>query len=245
MTRFLIALILILFLWQVLPPAFNAPDFSFPRLSIVAARLMEDHDVFTYNTLVSIKAICASLLFSIMLGVPLAMAVHCSKVVRGGVEPLVLISQLVPRIALVPLVLVWFGWGIQSKIIIAVLIAFYPIYEGLRSGLETANKDLGFQAKLLGYSRMWRLFWLETPLAMPKFFLGLKTAALFVVVGVVVAEFLASGDGVGLRIVEAMGRGDTPAAFAYVMLISVVGMVVYGVAVAAERLTLQRLRLNK
>lgn len=243
--RFLVALALIMLCWQVLPQAFDAPEYSFPRLSVVIARLSEEGGVFGYNTLVSVKAIFASLLFAIIFSVPLAMVVHCSSTVRAGVEPLVLISQLIPRIALVPLILIWFGWGVQSKIIIAVLIAFFPIYEGLRSGLETANKDLVFQARLLGYSRIWRLFWLETPLAMPKFFLGLKSAALFVVVGVVVAEFLASGDGVGLRIVEAMGRGDTPAAFAYILLISGVGMAVYGLAVAAERITLRRLRLDK
>ena len=243
MIRLTIALLCIAIVWEFLPELLDVPTFSFPRLSAVLARIAESWDVFAVNLRVSVLAICLSLVIAILIGTLLALASHVWPLVRAMTEPLILISQLIPRIALVPLVLIWFGWGIKSKIIIAVLIAFFPIYEGLRSGLFLANRDLILQARLLGYSRVWQLFCIECLLAAPQFFVGLKTAALFVVFGVVVAEFLASGDGVGIRIIEAMGRGDTPAAFGYILLISASGMVLYFLLEVLERITLKRLRL--
>jgi NitT/TauT family transport system permease protein len=189
-------------------------------------------------------AVIASFALSLVIGLALACAVHLIPGARVSLEPLILISQLFPRIALAPIIMVWLGWGFHSKITIAVLIAFFPIYEGLRTGLARADPNLLLQGKLLGYSRAWRLFWLELPLSTPHLFVGLRTASLFAVVGVIVAEFLASGDGVGLRIVEDMGRGETASAFAYVLIVALAGSLFYASIALIERLVLSWLHLS-
>lgn len=241
--RYAVAIILLAILWQFVPNILGTPTFVFPDLASVLARLITDWDAFLYSTVVSSQAILISLVVATIIGTVLAYAVHWSKLVRALVEPIILISQVVPRVALVPLILIWFSYGLQSKIIVAVLICFFPVYEGLRSGLDSVSPELLMRAKLQGYSRLWIIVYLRTPFAVPSFFQGLKTASLFAVVGVVVAEFLASGDGVGIMIVERMGRGDTPAAFAYMLLISIVGVLLYAGVILSERSARIRLRL--
>jgi NitT/TauT family transport system permease protein len=244
MRAFLVVLGL-LALWEIIPQALGTPAFLFPRLSTVLARLGEDYPVFLQNIAVTFSAVLASFFVSIAIGSVTGAVVHSSRLARSVIEPIVVISQVVPRVALVPLILVWFGFGLQSKLMVAVLIAFFPIYEGVRSGLQKVDDSLEVQSKLLGYSKAW-IFWnLKAPFAAPNIFVGLKTASLFAVVGVIVAEFLASGNGAGIRVVERMARGDTAGAFAYMLLISALGGALYLLILALEQSVLSRLRLAR
>lgn len=241
--RYIVASVAILICWEILPIIFNTPVFLFPRFSVVLEKLSSNPDAFIYTMRITCKAIMLSFLVAMFLAAFLAYLVHLSKFIRSVLEPLILISQLIPRVALVPLVLVWFSYGVQSKIVVAVLICFFPIYEGIRSGLDAAPRELILRARLQGYSRLWAVARLRTPFALPSFFTGLRTGALFAVVGVVVAEFLASGDGAGIMIVERMARGDTPTAFGYMLLVTLAGVVLYGGVVATEAALKARLRV--
>ena len=241
--RYVVALVVILVCWEIFPTVFDVPVFLFPKLSAVVTRIVSDRDVFIYTMGVTSRAILLSFFVAVALAAVLAYSVHLSRAVRVMFEPLILISQLIPRVALVPLVLVWFSYGLQSKVVVAVLICFFPIYEGLRSGLDLAPRELILRARLQGYSRFWSVARLRTPFALPSAFTGLRTGALFSVVGVVVAEFLASGDGAGIMIVERMARGDTPSAFGYMLLVTLVGVVLYGLVILTELALRTRLRI--
>jgi NitT/TauT family transport system permease protein len=242
--RYFISGSILLLLWEILPAAFGIPSFMLPKLSEVVAGIARNWPIMSINLAISSFAVAVSFAISVAIATALACVVHVSPQARSGLEPFILISQLFPRVALAPFILMWFGLGFQSKVAIAVLIGFFPIYEGLRTGLARADANLIMQARLLGYSRVWRLFLIEFPMATPHLFVGLRTASLFVVVGVIVAEFLATGDGVGLRIVDDMGRGETAAAFGYVLIVALAGSLFYASVALTERLILTRLHLN-
>ena len=214
-----------------------------PKFSDVLAEIVSNWPIVRINFATSSLAVLVSFAVSAMIAIILASLVHLSPLARVSLEPMVLMSQLFPRVALAPFIMIWLGWGFQSKVAIAVLIAFFPIYEGLRTGLARADVNLIMQARLLGYSRVSRLLMIEFPLATPHLFVGLRTASLFVVVGVIVAEFLATGDGVGLRIVEEMGRGQTASAFGYVLVVALAGSLFYASIALIQGLVLTRLHL--
>ena len=242
--RFPLVIFFVVIMWEVLPRIFNIPTFVFPTLSSVLLSLAENFKIVWWNTSGTLVAIIISLFLTVLFGVMLAIINAEFQTIRQVLEPLVLITQVIPRIALVPLLIIWFDQGLQAKIIISVIIAFFPIYEGLRSGLDKPEDDLINRAKLFGYQRGNVLLKIRLPRALPNFFLGLKSSVLLVVVGVVVAEFIATGNGVGYKIVERIGRSDITGAFGYILVISVIGMLLYYCVYLIEKSVLTRLRLT-
>lgn len=244
--RYALVLAGLALLWEVAPLLFGVPQHILPRLSAVATALEEDQLFIARNGIITIQTVIVSFLVTVAVACPLALAAHAQPRLALVQDPLIVVSQLIPRIALIPLVTIWFGMGsLTTKVVIAVLIAFFPVYDGLRDGLRAANQDLVFQSGLLGKPPRWTLLHIELPQAMPQFFTGLRTAALLVVTGVVVGEFLASGDGLGFQITNAMRKFDSPSAYGYILAITGIGLLLYTAIAALGIAIVAHLRLRK
>ena len=149
--------------------------------------------------------------------------------------PLLVIAQIVPKIAVAPLLMLWFGLGDLSRVLIAFLIAFFPIVINTVSGLGSISREIELLGRAFARSP-WELFWkIQLPHALPYIFDGMKVSITLAIIGVIVAEFVSSQRGLGYLIIFANGRLDTVMMMTSITVLSAVGLALYGVIALAAR----------
>jgi len=169
------------------------------------------------------------------LGFVMAVLLVYSERIRKGVLPLIVTSQIVPKVAVAPLLVVWFGTGDLSRLLLAFLIAFFPIVINTVVGLTSVDDDYIKMARAFMGTR-WQIFAkIRLPHALPLIFGGMKISITLAVIGIVVAEFVAAQRGIGYLIVMANGLLDTPLMMAAIAVLSAMGLALYGLVVALER----------
>jgi NitT/TauT family transport system permease protein len=154
---------------------------------------------------------------------------------RRQLMPYVVVSQVVPKLALMPLFIVWFGLGLAPTVVITALICFFPLLETTLTGLAQvppAQLDL---FRMLGATRWQTLMRLKLPSGLPAILAGLRVAVVLALVGVVVGEFIGAGRGLGALVIAAQGSMDTPLMFAVLVLVSLLGLGLYRLALSLER----------
>jgi NitT/TauT family transport system permease protein len=150
--------------------------------------------------------------------------------------PLLLIAQLVPKVAIAPILLIWFGYGLLPKVLIAFLVAFFPIVVNVATGLAAVERELLDLGRSLEATR-WQIFRkFRMPTALPELFSGMKIAITLAVIGAVIGEFVGGNSGLGYLILVANQDLDTPLAFAALLILSVAGILLYAAIELAERL---------
>ena len=160
----------------------------------------------------------------------------------GEIEPLrrllwpyVLASQVVPKLALGPIFIVWFGFGLTSVVVITALICFFPLLENTITGLQSAPPDKRDLFRMLGATRLQTLLRLKIPAGLPVILSGVRVAIVLALVGAVVGEFISGGQGLGASIIAAQGMMDSTLMFALFIVITAMGMLFYHLTVLAER----------
>jgi NitT/TauT family transport system permease protein len=176
--------------------------------------------------------------FSLLLAIPLGVALGESAVLQRFLVPLLVIAQIVPKVALAPLMIVWFGLGITSKIIFIMLLSFFPVIVNTMVGVASASTDFRRLAQSVGLGPWATLRKVTLPQALPSMFAGLKIGITLAVIGAVVAEFITSQSGLGFLILTAQGQVDTALLFAAIFVLTAMGLVLYGIVSAAEWLTM-------
>lgn len=170
------------------------------------------------------------------LGIPIAVAVTNSRVLNLTFYPLLIATQSIPKIAVAPIILVWFGIGLESKLAIAFLVAFFPIVIDTAAGLQSTPREL------LDLARSLRSSWFQTftkvqfPAALPFVFSGSKVAVTLAVIGAVIGEFIGSNEGLGNLLLVGTSQMDGPLAWAALVALSILGIVMFAAVVLAERL---------
>jgi NitT/TauT family transport system permease protein len=175
-------------------------------------------------------------LLAVVLGIPLGVAIVFSPRIRATVYPLLVGSQMVPKVTLAPLFLVWFGLGILSKIMIAFLVAFFPIVIATALGMQLVDPDMVRLFRSMGSTPMRTFRKLRIPMALPSIFAGCKVAITLAVVGAIVGEFIGANSGLGYYIIFQNGQLDTPAVYAAIIVVTVMGIVMYAGIELLERL---------
>jgi NitT/TauT family transport system permease protein len=150
--------------------------------------------------------------------------------------PLLVASQSIPKIAIAPILLVWFGTGIQSKLAMAFVIAFFPVVVDTATGLRATSPELLELARSLQCSRLQTFLKIQLPSALPFIFSGAKIAVTLAVIGAVIGEFIGSNEGLGNLLLAANSQLDAPLVWASLVVLSLLGMVLYGAVVLAEKL---------
>lgn len=172
---------------------------------------------------------------AVVIGFALGCLVGETRFGQETVMPYLVAINVMPKVAFAPLCVAWFGFGISSKVVLAAFIAFFPIIVDTAAGLASTDKNKVMLFRSLGATRAQTLVKLKLPSAMPYFFAGLKTAAVLVVVGAVVGEYLGGGDGLGEAIKLSAAQLRLDRVFAYIILLSVVGVALFWVVGWLER----------
>lgn len=149
--------------------------------------------------------------------------------------PYILASQVVPKLALGPILIVWFGFGLTSIVIITALICFFPLLENTVTGVRSAPPDQRDLFRVLGATRMQTLLRLKIPAGLPLILAGVRVAVVLALVGAVVGEFISGGQGLGASIIAAQGMMDTTLMFALFIIITLLGMLFYQLTIIVER----------
>lgn len=222
-------------LWQALVMAFRVKPVLLPSPLLVARVMAERHDVLLGHLWPTFYQTVLGFLLSVAGGVAVAVLMTYSRLARAAFYPLIVVSQIVPKVSVAPLFVVWFGMGTPSRLLMAFLIAFFPMVINTAAGLGSVDEDIIKMGRAYMGTR-WQIFTkIRLPHATPYIFGGMKISITLAVIGVIVSEFVAAQEGVGYLIVMANGLLDTPLMMAAITGLSVMGLALYGVIAAVER----------
>ena len=221
--------------WYLFVKLGNVPKFVMPSPAATLDALLQPNYGWWTNVLVTGTEIFAGYFLALVVGVALALVFTWSKALEAFFMPLLVSLNMIPKVALGPLIIVWFKYGILPNSIMAFSICVFPILLTTARGLRETEPDLLDLVRSLKGSR-WQLFTkVQLPGALPYIFAGMKVAAILAVAGAVVGEFLGSDKGLGYLMLQVQVTLDTPAMFMAVILITLIGMVLYGIVLGLER----------
>lgn len=236
----LVTAALVIAAWEALVRVRNIPDVLLPAPSAVAARLWETLPFLLQQAVPTTLETIAGFAISTVLGIALAVLVSASRLAREALYPNIVFFQLIPKIALAPLFIVWLGIGSSSRITFSVFISFFPVVVATLTGLTSVDRDLLRLCKAVG-ARPWKVYTeVRFPAAVPHIFSGLKIAITFAMIGVIVGEFITAQAGLGYMILFAASQAEMALIFAAIVLLCVIGLALYALVVLAEALALKR-----
>jgi NitT/TauT family transport system permease protein len=222
--------------WYLFVKLGNVPKFVMPSPVETLNALLQPNYDWWRNITVTGTEIFAGYFLALASGVALALAFTWSKTLEAFFMPLLVSLNMIPKVALGPLIIVWFKYGVFPNTMMAFSICVFPILLTTARGLREIEPDLLDLVRSLKGSR-WQLFTkIQLPGALPYIFAGMKVAAILAVAGAIVGEFLGSDKGLGYLMLQVQVTLDTPAMFAAVILITLLGMVLYGLVLALERI---------
>jgi NitT/TauT family transport system permease protein len=224
----------LLLLWEVAALVGGYPKVILPAPSDIFAALADNFSEICRQALPTIRDTLAGFALAALLGIAMAALLSFSRLLKQAIYPLIIVIQLVPKIAWTPLFIVWAGIGWPSRLTIATFIAFFPIFIAMVAGLESTDGSLVRLCRALTASP-WRIFWLvRLPASMPYLFAGLKIAITLAVIGVIVAEFISSSEGLGFMILKSAALLRTDLILAAIVVLCAVGLACYGAIHAGE-----------
>ena len=236
--RPLIAGVALLLLWEWAVVAFNVRPFILPRPSQVAVALVAEAGQLMPAALTTAQEIVLGFLLAVAIGVPLAVALLSSRWVEDTLFPLILSAQIVPKVALAPILTVWLGLGMTTKLMVAFLLSFFPILIDTMIGLKSVETGKLFLARSMGASAMRTFFKIRLPSALPNLFGGMKIASTLAVVGAIVGEFIGANSGLGNVLLIANANFDMVMVFAGITYLTAIGIILFAVLEGIERLTI-------
>ncbi len=233
-----VTVILILAVWEAAARAGYVPRYLLPAPSGVWARFLQLHAFIIAQTWITLQEILLGFGLSVLLGIPLAIALTSSYTFNRAVYPLLIGTQVVPKVAVAPLILIWVGFGLTAKVLVAFLVAFFPVVIDTAVGLQSIEVGKLYVARAAG-ANPFQLFWLvRLPNALPYIFAGMKVSITLSVVGALVGEFVAAESGIGRVLLSANGNMDTELLFAGIFALIILGVTLFLVMEAIERLML-------
>ena len=231
----LVFLFALLLLWQAGATGMDAA-YILPSPTQILQKLWELRGpLFTVHLPATMTVTAIGLVISLVLGLGLAVAMDLSDLVRRMLYPLVVVSQTIPTTAIAPLFVLWFGYGIWSKVLVTVLITFFPITITVYDGLRSAKTEMVELLTTYGATRRAIFLKIKVPCALPYFFSALKMAIPMSVIGAAIGEWLGAQSGLGYFSRRMMTQLDGAGVFAPIVLLSVVAMAAVGVVALLER----------
>ena len=222
--------------WEGLVDLLRIKPVILPAPSRIAFVAWENREILLKNTWPTFLAISFGFLAAVGSGFVIAVGIAYSRVVRDLTYPFLVAAQILPKIAFAPLFLIWFGFGLTPKVVIAALIAFFPVVINTSKGLTSVDNELLQYMDSLGASASEKFTKISLPWALPYFFAALKISITLAIVGAVVGEFVAAGEGLGYVINASNITLDTEMMFAAIIVLSVLGILLFLAVVLAERL---------
>ncbi len=225
--RILISFGAIIGIWQAAVVIFKMPAFILPGPAAVFSKLIERYDVLWHHTIVTSTEVVLGLLLGLMMGLFFALQMLLFAPLRRWLLPILITSQAIPVFAIAPILMLWLGYGIASKVVMAALIIFFPVttccYDGLRH-TPTGYLDL---AKTMGATR-WQLLWkIRLPAALPALASGIRIAVVVAPIGAVIGEWVGSSEGLGYLMLQANARMFVDEMFAALFILAFFSVSLY------------------
>ncbi|MEO5764240.1 MAG: ABC transporter permease [Casimicrobiaceae bacterium] len=235
-SRPVLMMVILLVLWDLAIRLFKIPPYLIPAPDKVVGQLYAEWPRLWRESMTTTYATLGGFGLSIVFGIPMAMMIAYSRTVESFVYPLLVFSQSVPKIAIAPLFVVWFGFGIIPKVIAAFMLGFFPIVVSTVMGFKSVDHDMLDLARSMKASRLATFMRISLPQALPSIFAGLKVSITLAVVGAVVGEFVGSNSGIGYLLQIANGNFDLPLMFAALTVLSAIGVLLFVAVDVIERL---------
>lgn len=232
------SLVVCVIFWKLSITWFDLPTYMMPTPESVVQVLVGRFGMLMEHTWITTLETLLGFLLSVAIGVPLALMIVWSRLIEQTVYPILVISQSVPKVALAPLLLVWIGFGIETKVVVAVLIAFFPVVISTVVGLKGVPRDMIDLGRSMALGPIPMFFKIRLPQALPSVFGGLKVSITLAVVGAVVGEFVGADRGLGYLILLSSGQLQMDIMFAAIVLLVVVGVALFAMVQWAEHVML-------
>jgi len=221
-------------LWEALCQGLAIPQFILPAPSAIAASMMKWWQPLLDNSWQTLMTTLIGFFLAIVFGLLVGVAIGSSTLLYYGLYPLLIAFNSVPKVAVVPILVIWFGIGTVPAAITAFLISFFPIVVNVATGIATVEPELRDVLRALGARPLDIIRKVGLPRAMPYFFASLKISITVAFVGSIVAETVAANKGIGHLMIMASSRFDVPLVFAGLIVTAAMGVAMYGVAVTIE-----------
>ena len=225
----------LLLIWQIACVAFDVPDIILPKPSRIFTVFVARFDIllaFCWDTL---WTTVIGFLLAIAGGLLLGLAIGASPFVYSGLYPLLIAFNAVPKVAIVPILMIWVGIGALPAIITAFVISFFPIVVNVATGLATIEPEMRDVLRSLGATQTEILVKVGIPRAMPYLFASLKVAITLAFIGSVISETVGGNRGIGFLMLSASARNDAPTTFAGLFAIAIMGVMMYAVCALVEK----------
>lgn len=229
--------LVLLGLWELLVRQWGLSALVLPAPSAIAASLWTGlaTGYFWPHIRATLQALLLGLAAGSAIGLLAGMALAESELIERVLKPYVVVSQVVPKLALAPLFVLWFGFGMLPTVLITALICFFPLMENTLTGLRQVDAQRLQLFRMLGATRLQTLLRLKLPTGLPAILAGLRVAVVLALVGAVVAEFMGASRGLGAVVIAAQGMMDTTLMFAALVLIAAMGLLLYQACLVLER----------
>ncbi len=227
MIRFLTTFIIILIFWQLICIILNFPPFILPTPYLVGLSLIENYYEILNHTKITLLEIILSLIFGILIGTIFAILVSTSNNLKRWLMPILLSSQAIPVFAIAPILVLWLGYGISSKIVIGTIIVFFPIASNFSDAINNIPKQYLHAGETLGLSKIQILYLLKLPIALPGLFSGIRVGACFAPIGAVVGEWIGGSEGLGSYMIYSNARLQIDNMFAGLIVLIIITITLY------------------
>ncbi len=228
----------ILVIWQLYVVIGGIKESTLPKPTDVAVSMWENRTMLIENAWVTIKEIALGFVAAILLGVGLAILIRSSRKVERAIYPWLVVSQMVPIPAIAPLLVIWTGFDMRPKILVIMLVSFFPIAVNTIDGLRAVEPELMNLLRTLKANKLQRFRKAQLPAAMPFMFSGLKVAAALSVIGAVFAEWVGASDGLGYLVLVLNNQTATTEMFGVITALALIGISLFLLVTLLERLLL-------
>ena len=227
--------ILTILLWEAAVRLFKIPPYLVPAPKDVILAFWAEGDRLLAEAVPTTIATLGGFFLSALFGIPIAMLIAGSRTVESYVYPLLVFSQSIPKVAVAPLFVVWFGFGMAPKVISAFLLGFFPVVVAGVQGFKSLDPEMRDLARSMKASRLQTFQMVSLPHAMPSIFAGLKVSVTLAVVGAVVGEFVGANSGIGYVLQRSIGNFELPTMFAALVILALIGMILFWLIDVLER----------
>ena len=221
--------------WDLISNALSIEDFLVPAPSDVAESLWRDRSLLAEDSWVTLREVLLGFACALASGLAFAIVLHLSDTLRRAFYPLLIASQTIPPVAIAPILVVWFGFGIGPKVLLIALVCFFPVTVNTLDGLRSVDPQLITMMRTLGAGRAQILARVELPSALPFFFSGTKIAIAVAVIAAVFAEWVGAESGLGHQIFIAESQLLTARMFAAIALLGAMAIALFGLVALIER----------
>lgn len=236
--RVLAAFLGFLLAWEAASRGLGLPEYILPAPSRILAEASGRWRPLLDAALFTVQPMLLGFALAVVLGVAIALGIAFSDTARQTAYPLLVFLQIVPKIAVAPLFIIWFGFGLMPKVLLVFLLSFFPVVVSALQAFRSLESEVAELLRSSGATRLRAFLMVRLPAALPVLFGGFKVAAALAATAAVVAEFVASDRGLGYLLLEYNGNLDTPMCFAAIFVLTALGLGLYGLVEMAERLAI-------